>query len=852
MLILLSCCLVSNFAWADIFNIYTDVGIPNKTELYTWDGISASFQEISDHEAPERVKYFKTVSHDWAGWGVFFHGPSGDYTLDLSEYNQGSLKFFVKTPVNLKVEIQEQGPGGPKRTKYISNYGWNGLNDWQEIAIPLSAFGANLSQIFSPFMVTAQTSATFYVDYTRLAVPISGYVPTSIQVNGRQLLVDENIFDVKGVAAEFTPIGEYSPGYDWSLHIEDYETDISLIKEMGANVIRTYAQRPTQKEALDRFYENGIYVIMGFHVDSLYGGSQVVDFGNPVVRENIKVRFLEMIEHWKDHPGILMWCFGNEVNQALEEHGEWSGDWYSLIEECAQAAHQLEGENYHPVTTANSDQIVWDIGDNAINADDSSMPSLDLWSLQMYRGPTFADAFTTFENLTDKPLLITEFGCDAYDSRYHQEDQAMQADYLSLQYSEINENLSSIDDLNVCVGAVAFSWRDGWYKSSHGTAFTHDTQTDWIAYGYEDPNMNEEWWGLVSISDNDQQPDTLSPRQAYNTLKQLYSADGSIFSDDFEGVTIDETKWTVRDRAVQLDGKAVFQGDGTIYRQDSIVTRKNFKKDKNLIFKTEFSFDNNNPGFHIVLSGAREWNDEDFHRIWLTVNGGTATPGFRIMTQQGTDNDYIIVADSNAGDPGFPVFNTGISYTLEFHWFGDSSEFPENRLEVYLYETALGIGNSVYIWDVMDWNPRFSAEIYNGNGTSCLDSLAVFGSADAVLDQNVPEITGFQDKQSSYYAGENIIFYALGDFSPGAEDSTSNTVFTWAKHQELSEYPAQGSYMGYANGLFRFVSPCAGTYYFTVRIYSDTGLMDARRFEVVVKSRKRKIPAQQMIFNPIR
>jgi hypothetical protein len=860
-LVFLGSCVGSNFAWADIFNIYIDSGIPHGSELYTWQGSGGSFQTIQDQEAPERIAYQKTVSQNWAGWGVFFHDASGDYTKNLSGYAQGYLKFFVKTPVNLKVEIREQGPSGPVRTKYISNYGWNGANQWQEITIPISAFAANLTQIYSPFMITAQASATFYVDDARWVIPISGYSPSSVEVNGHQLLVAGNLFNVKGVAAEFTPIGEYSSGYDWSLFIDDYATDISLIKAMGANVIRTYFQRPTQKQALDRLYENGIYVIMGFPVDAVYGSpEQIVDFSNSVVRANIKARFLDMVAHWKSHPGILIWCFGNEVNSVLENHGVLADDWYSLVEECAQAAHQLEGPNYHPVTTANADQANWDIGNPLENADDASLPSLDLWSLQLYRGETFGDLFTNYENLSNKPFLLTEFGCDAYDGRYHQENQSLQSDYLLSQYLKINENLSSLEASKLCLGGVAFSWRDGWYKSNYGTASVHNTQTDWINYNYTDYNMNEEWWGIAAISDNGSQPDVVTPRIAYATLRDIFK--DLIFFDKFDGTSIDATKWTARDRATQSNGKAVLQGDSTIYRQDSIHGRKNYSRDKNLTFKVDFSFGHTNPGFHICLSGGREWDNPNFRMIWLTINGGSGQPGFRILAQKGTDiNSWVSLADSNI-DEGFPNFQPGTNYTVVFRFLGDPGE--NQRVEVYLYETALplsSIRGPVCVWDLdsegfdpegnpqalandMDWDPRISAEIYDGTGTSYVDAVYIFGPSDAILEQNVPQITGFQGKEPYYYAGENIVFDALGNFGPGADDPSSNTTFTWAKHQSMPEYPASGSYAGFGSGRFRMISPSAGTYYFTVRLISDTGLMDARRFSVEVRTRGKPKPQQ--------
>jgi hypothetical protein len=75
----------------------------------------------------------------------------------------------VKTPINLKVEIQQDNPEGEKSSScLINNYGWNSnLPDvWQKVIIPKSAFrNMDLTNIFCPFMITGKGSKiTFYVD----------------------------------------------------------------------------------------------------------------------------------------------------------------------------------------------------------------------------------------------------------------------------------------------------------------------------------------------------------------------------------------------------------------------------------------------------------------------------------------------------------------------------------------------------------------------------------------------------------------------------------------------------------------------------------------------------------------
>jgi PKD repeat protein len=161
------------------FVIYSDSGIPDDAEVLTWSGEDwggppSSFDgNDTCVVAPEGTSCFKTTSGsnwtwntNYAGWGIFLIKPV-DHTIDLSAY--AYLKFWVKTPENLKVEIQQHGRDGRKSAVYLADYGWDGTDTWQEMTIPTGAFTeADLQRIFSPFLITVeQGDKTFYVDNVR-------------------------------------------------------------------------------------------------------------------------------------------------------------------------------------------------------------------------------------------------------------------------------------------------------------------------------------------------------------------------------------------------------------------------------------------------------------------------------------------------------------------------------------------------------------------------------------------------------------------------------------------------------------------------------------------------------------
>jgi len=348
--------------------------------------------------------------------------------------------------------------------------------------------------------------------YTSLFTLYPIYAAT-VTVSGRKLLVDGKEFTIKGVCYSPTPVG-YGAGYDWSTKPDIYNTDFPLIKSMGANTIRTFGP-PTQKEALDALSDNGLYIIMGYWVNS---GQ---DFSSSTVRNNLKTGFINMVKTWKNHPAVLMWAFGNEVwpGGSGTDAQKWSS-WYSLVNEVAQEAKN-EDPN-HPVTTVNGD--IWTIGILNYGSTDSSMTALDCWGINLYLGENFQDRFTKYESTSTKPLWISEWGCDAWDSRTSTENQTLQANYIKSQWQDIERNLSIYSE-KVCIGGTVFEWSDEWWKSYTNSLGNsgHDTSTDWPNNNYSDTGMNEEWWGITSIS-----PGTYEKtlRKAYYELAQLWGGTG--------------------------------------------------------------------------------------------------------------------------------------------------------------------------------------------------------------------------------------------------------------------------------------------------------------------------------------
>lgn len=294
-------------------------------------------------------------------------------------------------------------------------------------------------------------------------------------------------FFIKGVAFSPVPIGNRP------ITIQQEERSLLYLKQLNANTIRTYSG--ANPSFLTRLASNGIYCILGFWVD--YN----LDLSIPANRERIKNEWIRFVYQYKDNPGLLMWNIGNEQNY---QNGN-NAYWYSLCQELATIAYNIEGETYHPVAINNGE--IFNIGNSSMKADDLSLTYIDLWAINLYNY-NLATRINQYKTKTIKPVVITEFGIDALDNRTKQEYETMQAVFDSLNWHQI----LSVKD--VCLGGTVFEFTDEWWKDKD--PWTHD-YGGYPTNQHPDGFSNEEWWGIIRVlpDTNNDGLDEWIPREAY-------------------------------------------------------------------------------------------------------------------------------------------------------------------------------------------------------------------------------------------------------------------------------------------------------------------------------------------------
>ncbi|MDA0378427.1 MAG: hypothetical protein O2899_02955 [Bacteroidetes bacterium] len=360
--------------------------------------------------------------------------------------------------------------------------------------------------------------------------------------DGYRLTVDGREFFVMGVNWDYFPIGTNYAFSLWAqpddIIIEALDREMTLLQAMGVNAIRQYVGIPPRWVAHihDKY---GIYTVLN-HPLGRYGVSMdgqwiaQTDYSDPRTRDIIINEVLDMVEAFQDTPGILMWLLGNENNYGLvwdsaetENLPEVERDLaratplYSLFGETARCIKAVDTKR--PVAMANGDLGYLDL--IAQHASD-----IDVFGMNVYRGMGFTDAWERLKYEFDRPVMLTEFGSDAWNARTQSEDQRSQAVYLKSQWEEVYRHAAGQEGTGSSIGGLTFQWSDGWWKYDQETRLDeHDTHASWFnggyAFDYEEGknNMNEEWFGVVAkgATDSRMQLD-LIPRAAWFTLQQIH------------------------------------------------------------------------------------------------------------------------------------------------------------------------------------------------------------------------------------------------------------------------------------------------------------------------------------------
>jgi hypothetical protein len=171
---------------------------------------------------------------------------------------------------------------------------------------------------------------------------------------------------------------------------------LATLADCGGNSIRTWGVGDETQALLDEAHRLGLTVTLGIWLGHERHGFDYNDFDS-VAAQYEQVR--EAVLAYKDHPALLMWGIGNEMEGY--EQGANPAIW-SHIEACAALVKRLDP--HHPTMT-----VIAEIGGRKIEAIHRLCPSIDIIGVNSYGGASSLPERYAQSGAT-KPYIVTEFG----------------------------------------------------------------------------------------------------------------------------------------------------------------------------------------------------------------------------------------------------------------------------------------------------------------------------------------------------------------------------------------------------------------------------------------------------------
>lgn len=167
----------------------------------------------------------------------------------------------------------------------------------------------------------------------------------------------------------------------------------AILARLGANSFRTWGADRAEED-LAEAQRNGLFVTEGFWLHS----TRYFPYTDEAENQKQTEAILKRVRELKDHPNLLMWAIGNE----MEEANHTSRPLWTYINDLAGKIKAIDPN--HPVTTA-----LMEFSPEKGALIDELCPNLDIVGINSYAGaPALGRRIR--EAGFKKPFILTEFG----------------------------------------------------------------------------------------------------------------------------------------------------------------------------------------------------------------------------------------------------------------------------------------------------------------------------------------------------------------------------------------------------------------------------------------------------------
>lgn len=219
--------------------------------------------------------------------------------------------------------------------------------------------------------------------------------------------------------------------------------EMDKLVEIGGNSIRTWSTDQAE-EILDEAQKHGLTVMMGLWVQHERHG---FDYDNT---EKVALQlqaFREVVTKLKDHPALLLWGVGNEVDLFYSNTKVWNA-----VNDIAAMIHEVDPN--HPTCTVTAGLDPKEVALIKANA-----PSIDIYGIN-----TYGDLKGVKQGIRDAgwqgPYLITEWGPNGHweveKTSWGAPVEQNSSEKANSYESRYNEFIAG--DPEKCMGSYVFLW----------------------------------------------------------------------------------------------------------------------------------------------------------------------------------------------------------------------------------------------------------------------------------------------------------------------------------------------------------------------------------------------------------
>jgi hypothetical protein len=209
----------------------------------------------------------------------------------------------------------------------------------------------------------------------------------------------------------------------------------------GANSVRTWGAHDAGP-LLDRALSLGMTVTLG-----IWLSHEAADYEDPTYRQSITEEVRNLVESHKDHPALLFWALGNEINlEGADTDAAWA-----FVDTLARTIKALDPN--HPVIT-----VIASIGET-LDHIAACAPTLDAVGINAYGSLTCVREMVD-ASAYDGPYLITEWGVtghwEAQETHWGRPIEPTSAWKAEFQIERYHMDILANQDR--CLGSYVFLW----------------------------------------------------------------------------------------------------------------------------------------------------------------------------------------------------------------------------------------------------------------------------------------------------------------------------------------------------------------------------------------------------------